>query len=154
MAGMMGFNPYGGYGQPQAFMPQAAQMAAQQAYAQQMQTQMMPQAQAPQQQPGVTVRLVTSRDEATTAQIPFDATINVFVNMSAGEIYIKRFNPNTGGAWFAEYVDASKIPQTAQPAEETAPEYVTVERFGALEARVSELADSIAVRRRSVKTDE
>ena len=95
MPGMMGFNPYGGYGQPQSYMPQTAQMAAQQAYAQQMQS--MPQI-MPQAQPGVTVRLVTSRDEATTAQIPFDATINVFVNMGAGEIYIKRFNPNTGGA--------------------------------------------------------
>ena len=149
MAGMMGFNPYGGYGQPQGYMPQAAQMAAQQAYAQQMQSQMMPQAPA---QPGVTVRLVTSRDEATTAQIPFDATINVFVNMSAGEIYIKRFNPQTGGAWFADYVP--KTPAEAKPAEEDAPEYVTVDRFGALEARVSELAESIAMRRRSVKTDE
>jgi hypothetical protein len=148
MPGMMGFNPYGGYGQPQ-MMPQAAQMAAQQAYAQQMQSipQMMPQA-----QPGVTVRLVTSRDEATTAQIPFDATINVFVNMSAGEIYIKRFNPQTGGAWFADYVP--KTQGEAKPAEEPAAEYVTLDRFGALEARVSELAESIAMRRRSARNDE
>lgn len=148
MAGY-GFNPFGGgYGQP------TPQMYAQQAYAQQMQGMAPQQLQAP---PRVGVQLVTSRDEATTAQIPFDANIlNVFVNMAAGEVYIKRFNPNTGGALFDEFLHVQKAQQVAQPKqEEPAPEYATVDMVSALESRVSELADALNARRkRGVAADE
>ena len=147
MAGY-GYNPFGGgYGQP------APQMYAQQAYAQQMMAQPAPQ----QMQPRVSVQMVTNRDEATTAQIPFDANIiNVFVNMSAGEIYMKRFNPNTGGALFDEFIHAQKAQQMAhKQQEETAQEFATVGMVQALEARVSELADAITNKRtRGAKTDE
>lgn len=135
-----GYNPYGGYGAAQGY----AQQAAQQAYAQQMQM-----GQAPMQQtaPPLSVRLVTSREEATTAQIPFDATINVFVNMAAGEVYIKRFNPHTGGAIFSDYHDVQKGAQAAQQAaqgpQDTQPQYATVEMVKALEARVSELGEAM-----------
>jgi hypothetical protein len=143
-----GYNPFGGgYGQP------APQMYAQQAYAQQMMAQPVPQ----QMQPRVSVQMVTNRDEATTAQIPFDTNIiNVFVNMSAGEIYMKRFNPNTGGALFDEFIHAQKAQQMAQKQqEEPAPQYATVEMVQALDSRVSELADAITAKRaRGAKTDE
>ena len=70
--------------------------------------QMQPQLQQPQpvqaQQQPVTVRMVASRAEAYAAQIPFDGTINVFVNANAKEVYIKRFNPETGGADFGDYL--------------------------------------------------
>lgn len=134
-----GYNPFGGgYGQP----PQ--QLYAQQGYAQQMQGQMMNQ----QAQAMVNVRMVTSRDEATTAQIPFDGTINVFVNMAAGEVYIKRFNPNTGGAFFDDFIHAEKARQIAQETAKPQKEYATVERIEALEGRVSELAEAMNARKK------
>lgn len=151
-----GYNPFGGgYGQP---TPQMVQQAAQQAYIQQMGGMgQMAQQPAQMQQPNVISRMVTSRDEATTAQIPFDSTINVFINPSAGEIYVKRFNPNTGGAWFDDYVSAAKLQamQQAQEPQKDAPEYATVEMVAALETRVSELADAVsAKRKRTVQNDE
>ena len=141
-----GYNPFsGGYGQT------TPQMYAQQAYAQQMQGmgQVMPQ----QAQPQVITRMVTSREEATTAQIPFDSTINVFLNMSAGEVYIKRFNPNTGGALFDEFIHPARYQQMKEQ-EKPAPEYATVEMVQALEGRVSELADALSTRRKKVQADE
>lgn len=143
-----GYNPFGGsYGQP------TPQMYAQQAYAQQMQG--MGQAMPQQAQPQVITRMVTGREEATTAQIPFDSTINVFLNLGAGEVYIKRFNPNTGGAIFDEFLHPSKLQQMAQEQAKPAPEYATVDMVAALENRVSELADAMnAKRKRVVQTDE
>lgn len=140
-----GYNPYGGYGQPN---PAAMY---QQAYMQQMQ-QMQAAQQA--QQPNLVARLVTSRDEATTAQITFDSTINIFVNLAAGEVYIKRFNPNTGGADFIDFISAARLKQEAEQAQ--TPEYVTMDVFSALEQRVGELAESISARRaaRTVNNDE
>ena len=142
MAGYQGYNPYGGYGMP-AQMAQPYTQAAQQAYMQQMQAmgQMAPQ--QIQTQPSVVTRLVTSRDEATTAQITFDNTINLFVNLAAGEIYMKRFDPNTGGAIFADFVDARRMRQEGQEATRGAPEYVTMQSFRALEERVSSLAEAV-----------
>lgn len=138
MAGY-GFNPFGGgYGQPQ--------MYAQQAYAQQMQG--MGQAMPQQAQPQVITRMVTSKEEATTAQIQFDANvINVFLNLGAGEVYIKRFNPNTGGALFDEFIHPSRYQQMKEQ-EKPAPEYATVEMVQALDSRVSELADALGARRK------
>lgn len=147
-----GYNPYGGYGMQTAGYPQVTQ--PQQTYAPQVgvMSQMTPQ------QPNATLRLVTSRDEATTAQIPFDNTINVFVNLSAGEVYIKRFNPNTGGAVFTDYLDAQRAQEALIAAQEAAKppvQYATVEQLTGLEQRVSELAEAVAARRtRGAKTDE
>lgn len=132
-----GYNPFTpGYGQG----AQYAQQAAQQAYAQQMYAQQMAQRPA---QPDVIARLVTSRDEATTAQIPFDSTINVFVNLAAGEVYIKRFNPATGGAIFTDCVDAAKAQRAQDKAQ---PEYATVDRVAALERRMDALTGAAEAR--------
>ena len=138
------YNPFGGgYGQP---TPQMMQ----QAYARQMQSQMMPQ----QAQPRVVTHMVTSREEATTAQIPFDGTINVFLNLGAGEVYVKRFDFNTGGAFFDDFIHPSKLQQMAQQAK-PAPEYATVEMLAALESRVGELAETVgAKRKRGAAQDE
>lgn len=140
MAGY-GYNPFGGmYGQP------TPQMMAQQAYAQQMQG--MGQAMPQQTQPQVITRMVTSRDEATTAQIQFDANvINVFLNLGAGEVYIKRFNPNTGGALFDEFIHPTRYQQMKEQ-EKPAPEYATVEMVAALEAKVGELAEAMSAKRK------
>lgn len=145
-----GYPTYGGYGQ----MPAMQQAYAQGGYAQQMQPamQMMPQ----QAQPAVNVRLVTSREEATTAQIPFDNTINVFLNLGADEVYVKRFNPVTGGAMFGDYIMPSRTQQAAQDAEKPQQEYATVDMLAALERRVDELIEASATKRsaRGGKADE
>lgn len=131
------YTPFsGGYGQPTPMMMQ-------QAYARQMQGQMMTQ----QAQPRVITHMVTSREEATTAQIPFDGTINVFLNLGAGEVYVKRFDFNTGGAFFDDFIHPSKLQQMAQQAK-PATEYATVEMVTALESRVSELADAVSAKRK------
>ena len=116
----------------------------------------MGQAMPQQAQPQVITRMVTSRDEATTAQIQFDANvINVFLNLGAGEVYIKRFNPNTGGAIFDDFLHPSKLQQMAQQQTKPAPEYATVEMVQALEAKVGELAEAMsAKRKRGVTPDE
>ena len=155
MAGY-GYNPFGGsYGQPS---PQAYAM---QAYMQQQAGGMgqMPQQPAQMQQINVVSRLVTSREEATTAQISFDInTFNIFYNPSAGEVYIKRFNPNTGGAFFEDFLSAAKLQamqQAAQEPQKAQTEYATVDMVAALETRVSELADAITNKRtRGAKADE
>lgn len=147
MAAYQGFNPYGGYGVPAQMTQQMYPQMPQQVYVNQQQTQTP--------QPNVTVRLVTSKEEATTAQIQFDNTINVFVNPSANEIYIKRFNHNTGGAIFCTYIDEAKAAQAAQEAARPQKEFATIESLQALEQRVNELSEALTSKRtRSVKTDE
>ena len=147
-----GYNPFGGgYGQPTPQM--YAQQAAQQAYMQQAQGFGQMQQPVQMQQPNVTVRLVTNYNEADAAQIAFDNTINLFVNMAAGEIYVKRFNPNTGLAPIAVY--RQDPPQAAQEAAKPQTEYATVEMVAALESRVSELAEAMnAKRKRTLASDE
>lgn len=74
----------------------------------------------PQPMPGqaqnVVATMVTSRAEAEAAQISFDATLYLFVNLQQGEIYAKRFNPATGGADFAVFTAPRPAQQDAAPA--------------------------------------
>lgn len=120
------------------------------------------------------VRMVTSKDEAVTAQIEFDPSIiNLFVDMAHGMIYSKRFNPNTGAADYADYalVIPAQPQQTVQPQQPPVqqqaqppvqpqqqavqppvqpqqqpvmPEYVTVDAFHSLEGRVNEIGNAVA----------
>lgn len=151
MAAFQSFSPYGGYGVPTQMTQPMYPQTILQGY---MPTQqIMPQGQQVQ-QPAVTVRLVTNYNEADAAQIPFDNTINLFVNMAAGEIYVKRFNPNTGLAPIAVYrqEQTQPIQDVAKPQQE----YATVDMLASLESRVNELAESMTPRRaaRGVKSDE
>lgn len=134
-----GFNPYGGYGQPMQY--------AQAPYMQQMGSVTPQQPQQNAQPPQINVRLVASREEATAALIQFDNSINVFINLAADEMYIKRFDPNTGGAIFRDYRGpawAAQMAQNApQAAEKPRTEWATVEMVKALEARVSELGEAM-----------
>lgn len=144
MAEMQRFNPYGyGMYNPQTMYQAQMQQAWQQA--------MQPQ-QPTQQQIGVAAHLVTSFDEANAAQIPFDNTINLFVNLAAGEIYIKRFNPNTGGAPIAIY---RQKPQD----EDAQVQFAPLDMVRALEGRVNEISEIIAgstkrTAQRGAKADE
>ena len=106
------------------------------------------------QQPNVTVRLVTNYNEADAAQIQFDSnTINLFMNMASGEIYVKRFDPNSGRAPIIVYRQEQN--KTDQEAPKAQMEYATVEMVTAIEERLNELADAITAKRtRGVKSDE
>lgn len=60
--------------------------------------------QMPQQQSGDTIRLVTSKQEVLSSQIPFDGSVAYFRDTSNGKIYTKAFDPNTGTAPIVTYV--------------------------------------------------
>lgn len=83
----------------------------------------------PQQPPAQRVNavLVTSREEAVAAQIPFDNSVNAFINMAAGEVYLKLFNPQTGGA---NLIDCVIKPQPS--AHEAAAAFAPVDMVQAL----------------------
>lgn len=150
MAGYQGYNPYGGYGVP----VQMGQPMYQPMYTNPQQAQMQQMlAQNPQvQQPNVTVRLVTNYNEADAAQIAFDSTINLFVNLASGEIYLKRFDSSSGRAPIVVY--RQDQPKTAQEVSSAHPEYATVEMVTAIESRLNELTEAVAARRRGVRNDE
>lgn len=152
MAAFQGYNPYGGYGMPTQMTQQMYQQPAQQMYMNPQQMQMMAQSQQVQ-QPSVTVRLVTNYNEADAAQIAFDNTINLFVNMASGEIYVKRFDPSSGRAPIVIY--RQEQPKSVQEARGQQPEYATVEMVTAIENRLNELSDAFTAKRnKGVKTDE
>ena len=156
MAAFQGYNPYGGYGVPvQMNQPMYQQnnhqmyMNSQQAHMQQIATQN----QQMQQQIPVTVRFVTKYNEADAAQIAFDNTINLFINLASGEIYMKRFDMNSGQAPIVTY--RKERPKATQDEPEQTVQYATVEMVTAIETRLNELADAITNRRtRGVKSDE
>lgn len=115
MAGF--YTPYGGnYGQYGGTTPQIP-------------TQQMQQVQQVQQpQSGAyTCRPVTCREEAVAAQTDFFSLGTLMPDLNHGVIYLKRFNPNTGGSDFAEFrFFAPPQPAAADPAE-----YVTRKEFEA-----------------------
>ena len=61
----------------------------------------------PQPQP-LSCRPVSTKEEAASAQVPFDGTPYVFLNLPQGEIYVKQFDFNTGVTSFNAY--AKQIP--------------------------------------------
>ena len=77
---------------------------------------------------GLTMRLVTSREEVAAAQIPFDGSTTYFADTSNGKIYAKTFDPGTGTAPIVTYV---------REAESTA-RYLTSEDVPAIVDKVME----------------
>ena len=156
MAAFQGYNPYGGYGVPvQMSQPMVQQNQQMYMNPQQFQMQQIPaQNQPVQQQIPVAVRFVTKYAEADAAQIAFDNTINLFINLASGEIYMKRFDMNSGQAPLVTY--RQDRPKAAQDDAQRPVEYATVEMVTAIENRLNELADTMATRRasRGVKSDE
>jgi hypothetical protein len=156
MAAFQGYNPYGGYGVPVQMNQPMYQQNNQQMYMNPQQAQMQQiatQNQQMQQQIPVTVRFVTKYNEADAAQIAFDNTINLFINLASGEIYMKRFDMNSGQAPLVTY--RQERPKAAQDELEQTVQYATVEMVTAIETRLNELADAINTKRlRVVKSDE
>lgn len=157
MAAFQGYNPYGGYGVPVQMSQPMVQQTNQQMYMNPQQIQMQQiaaQNQPMQQQIPVTVRFVTKYTEADAAQIAFDNTINLFINLASGEIYMKRFDMNSGQAPVITY--RQERPVAAQEPHEQTIQYATVEMVNAIEGRLNELAEAMTAKRtsRGVKQDE
>lgn len=156
MSAFQGYNPYGGYGVPIQMNQPMYQQTNQQMYMNPQQAQMQQittQNQQMQQQIPVTVRFVTKYNEADAAQIAFDNTINLFINLASGEIYMKRFDMNSGQAPVVTY--RQDRPKAAQDESEQQIQYATVEMVAKIENRLNELADAINTKRlRAVKSDE
>lgn len=156
MSAFQGYNPYGGYGVPIQMNQPMYQQTNQQMYMSPQQSQMQQiaaQNQQMQQQIPVTVRFVTKYNEADAAQIAFDNTINLFINLASGEIYMKRFDMNSGQAPVVTY--RQDRPKAAQDESEQQIQYATVEMVAKIENRLNELADAINTKRlRVVKSDE
>ena len=156
MSAFQGYNPYGGYGVPIQTNQPMYQQTNQQMYMNPQQAQMQQiatQNQQIQQQIPVTVRFVTKYNEADAAQIAFDNTINLFINLASGEIYMKRFDMNSGQAPGVTY--RQERPKAAQDESEQQIQYATVEMVAKIENRLNELADAINTKRlRVVKSDE
>lgn len=156
MSAFQGYNPYGGYGVPIQMNQPMYQQTNQQMYMSPQQSQIQQiaaQNQQMQQQIPVTVRFVTKYNEADAAQIAFDNTINLFINLASGEIYMKRFDMNSGQAPVVTY--RQDRPKAAQDESEQQIQYATVEMVAKIENRLNELADAINTKRlRVVKSDE
>lgn len=75
-------------------------------------------------------RPVATKEEAATAQVPFDGNPYVFPNLQHGEIYVKQFNINTGSTDFATY-RREDTPQTVS--------YATTAELEALRAEIRAL---------------
>ncbi len=112
--------PYGNFGAfnaPQTFLPQGGGNYTP----------------TPQQMPvsvpqaaGNSVRLVTSREEVTAAQIPFDGSTAYFSDTSNGKIYTKTFDFNTGTAPVVTYVREQEVKV----------QYATLDDINALRAEI------------------
>lgn len=57
--------------------------------------------------------LVTSREQAVVAQIPFDGQTYYFANTANGEVYSKRFDNNTGTSPLIVYRREPENPEAA-----------------------------------------
>lgn len=111
----------GGFG----FRPQPVQGY----YPQQMQ---QPPQMAPQLSPAAPgVTLVTDRQQADVAVIPFDGQPVYYHNTSTDEVYVKRFDHNTGKSPVVVYRRAADV--------EERPAFVPLEAFEALMQRVEAL---------------
>lgn len=124
---------YQQYGQaPYYYQPYGYSQALQQPFQQIIQ----------QAQPTATARLVTSREEAVAAQIAFDNTVNVFLNLNAGEVYVKRFNMQTGGADFEAFGRIQPAPEKPEIS------YATMETVEQLRAQL----DAVYAELQTLKT--
>lgn len=109
-------------------------------YLQSMQQAMQPQ---PMPQPGeLQARIVASREEAVAAQVLPDGRPFMFYCPSQQAVYMKRFDPQTN---LAEFADFGRI-QPQQPAhtpQTSAVQYATIDDLAALRGEISQLRDMI-----------
>lgn len=112
-------------------------------YAPQIATPQMPPQAAPQ---GMLVRPVTSVQEASVFQIPFDGSTSWFYDTSGDKLYSKTFDFGTGTAPIVTYVREQPAPSV---------QYVTVEAMESLMEEINNLKDEMdALKRRKGKKNE
>lgn len=137
----MSYNPYP-FGTFQAPQQRFAQNPTN--YIPQIQTHQMAPQMAPQQ--GMVVRPVTSMQEASVFQIPFDGSTSWFYDTSGDKLYSKTFDFGTGTAPIVTYVREQPAPVA---------QYVTVEALEALMQEVQGLKDELdALKNRKGKKNE
>lgn len=118
---MMQGNPYQAY-QPMYGNPYGMR----QYYQPQQPQQMMEQA---------AVVMVSDRREVDS-QIVNDLLPHFYANRNGTEIYVKQVDSNTGSSFVRTYT-------LAQPQQQEAPAYVTLDEFHALEGKVNQLGDML-----------
>ena len=92
------------------------------------------------QQPGdLQARIVTSREEAVAAQVLPNGMPFVFWNPNRQEIYLKRIDPQSGAAEFADFgrIQPQQMPQ-AQPVE-----YAPMAAISQLEERMDRIENML-----------
>lgn len=92
------------------------------------------------QQPGdLQARIVTSREEAVAAQVLPNGMPFVFWNPNRQEIYLKRIDPQSGAAEFADFgrIQPQQMPQ-AQPVE-----YAPMTAISKLEERMDRIENML-----------
>lgn len=88
------------------------------------------------QQPGdLQARIVTSREEAVASQVLPDGRPCIFYNPNRQEVYLKRIDPQSGAAEFADFgrIQPQQMPQ-AQPVE-----YAPMTAISQLEERMDRI---------------
>lgn len=93
------------------------------------------------QQPGdLQARIVTSREEAVASQVVPDGRPYMFYNPNRQEVYMKRIDPQTGAAEFADFgrIQPQQIPQAP------AIEYAPLTAISQLEARMDRIESMLS----------
>ncbi len=93
------------------------------------------------QQPGdLQARVVTSREEAVAAQVLPNGMPFVFYCPTRQEVYMKRIDPQTNIAEFADFgrIQPQQMPQTAPV------EYVSLDQFAKLKKRMDDFEAMLA----------
>jgi hypothetical protein len=90
---------------------------------------------------GPVVKLVTSREEVVSNQIPFDGSTTYFVDTSNGKIYAKTFDFNTGTAPIITYIRE----------QETKIKYVTEDDLKELKSALDEIYNELERLRNQTK---
>ena len=90
--------------------------------------------QAPQMQQAM-MTLVTSKEQAMVAQIPFDGNTYYYYNTAADEVYSKRFDGNTGTSPLIEYQRRNREPDTV---------YAPMELVQQLAQQISAMQEQLA----------
>lgn len=137
-----GFQP--GYGQAPGYTQGYPQMS----YNQQRMDYLQSLQQPPlmQQTGELQARIVTSREEAVAAQVLPNGVPFVFYCPTRQEIYVKRIDPQTNMAEFADF-GRMQPQQPAQAAQMPAVQYATIDDIDALRGEISQLREMIPTRR-------
>ena len=108
--------------------------------------------QMPQVQPqGYRTMLVSNIDEANASQVTTDGQPAFYYNKGKGEIYLKQFDINTGGAIFQKFTLAT---MPVNENNDTKEKNIFFERFDLIESKLDMLASMFDEKPKKKKGDE